>query len=174
MKRLYILRHSKAGQTDKKVLDDHERKLTGKGVELCAFIADYLASFNPQPELILSSTALRAKQTAELVLSHLGKKIDIQYISKLYLASPDDLASILHGVNNSINSVLIVGHNPGLQQFCVGLSGSGDKKLFRDMRNNFPPPSLAVFDIKCQDWPDVDIHTGELIGFSSGKVLKKK
>ena len=174
MKRIYVLRHSKAGHTNKKLLDDHERPLTDKGVDMCAVVADCLKEHDPLPELVLCSTALRAKQTASNVLENLGQNIETIHIHGLYLAEPDLILQAIHNVDESINSIMIVGHNPGLQQLSLLLSGKGDKKKFRAMRSNFPPPSLAVFDIDQEHWFDVAEQSAELVDFVAAKTVKKE
>lgn len=170
MKRLYLLRHSKAGQTNKKLLDDHERSLTQKGVEVCALLGNYVSEENF--DLVLCSTALRAKETAELVLEQAGQSPHIELLPNLYLASPGEIFRVINQVSEEVSSVLVVGHNPGLQNLAINLAGKGDKKKFREMRNNFSPPSLAVFDIDTE-WAKVGPRSGELTDFVIGKNLKR-
>lgn len=169
-RRLYVLRHSKAGQTNKRVLDDHGRGLTKKGVTFCQPIAKYLLSLHRPPELVLCSSAVRARETAEHVLELVGKDIPVEQAAKLYLSGVSDIFSIVNGIDPEISTALIVGHNPGLQQFCVMLAGTGDKKKFRVMKNNFPPPSMAVFDIAAP-WSGVSVQSGELLDFVTAKSL---
>ena len=178
MKRLYLLRHSKAGQTNKKLLDDHERFLTQKGIDMCAVMEEHLKNVFSEnfPELVLCSTAVRAKETAQHALNSLESEdkkssLPVEFISKLYLASPEDIFSTVRDLDNSLSSVVIIGHNPGMQQFCIMLAGKGNKKKFRDMRNNFPAPSLAVFDIVADRWSDIGVQSGILVDSTSGKAL---
>lgn len=174
MKRLYLLRHSKAGHTNKKILDDHERTLTEKGVGFCADIARHLRKFDPLPEQVLCSTAVRAKQTTELVLAQLGKELPIEFSGNLYLATPGIVLSTLRATDKGIDSLLVVGHNPGLQEFALMLAGSGDKKKFRAMRSAFPPPSLAVFDLDVKSWRDIAERSGVLVDFHAAKKPARK
>ncbi len=81
------------------------------------------------------------------------------------------LFNVIQQIDESADSAIIIGHNPGLQQFCIQLAGKGDKKKFRNMRNNFPPPSLAVFDLDIESWFDVDVQRGELIDFVTAREL---
>jgi len=174
MKRLYILRHSKAGQTNKKILDDQERPLTQKGIEICPNVAEYLKNCDILPELVISSTALRTKQTAEEVLKYLESNAAIEYTPKLYLASSENIFTEIQNISPDIKSAMIVGHNPGLHQFVIEFSGKGDKKKFREMRSNFPPASIASFNLNSSEWVDCEIQSGELVDFASSKELKKK
>lgn len=172
MKRIYVLRHSKAGHTNKKLLDDHERPLTEKGVEVCGVVTDFLRQQQPLPQRVLCSTAVRAKQTAQYVLEGLDQIVPIDYIPSLYLAEPSHIIQLIHGLDDKVESVMIVGHNPGLQQFSILLPGSGDKKKFRSMRSNFPPPSMAVFDVDQKSWQDVGEQSAELVDFLVAKTVK--
>lgn len=173
MKRLYILRHSKAGQAGKKLLDDHERPLTEKGSELCPPIGKHLSNCDTPPDLVLCSPALRTRQTAEQVIRAMDTSPELKLIPALYLATPDDILNIIQKeCDERYKSTLIVGHNPGLQQLCILIAGSGDKSKFRDLRNNFPPAALATYNLEnCNNWLDIGIQSGTLIDFQTAKKL---
>ncbi len=171
MKRLYLLRHSKAGHAGKKILDDQDRPVTDKGIELCIHIAEQIKKIDPFPQLILCSPALRAKQTSDLLLRQMEKKVRVQMESGLYLAEPEDLFEILRETDDAISSLMVIGHNPGLQEFAILLSGKGNKKKFRQMRNNFPPPSMATLDIHINEWAEMEERCGELLDFIVGKAI---
>lgn len=175
MKRIYLVRHSKAGQTNKHMLNDHERTLTKKGEEQAPKIAYYfLKNYKDNfPEIILSSTAIRAKQTSALFRKHFTQNtnIEIKNIQELYITSKEQILSVINSIENKFNSTLIVSHCPGLQDFCIDFAHSGDKVKFRDMRANFPPGSFAVFDIDVKNWKDVKPNSGVLLDFINGKKL---
>ncbi len=173
MKRLYILRHSKAGQTNKQVLKDYERKLTDKGVEMCAHVGAYFKLSTLPPQLMLCSQADRTLETAKYSMKAANMDIPLQISPRLYLADPEIILAEIQAVNDDIESLALVAHNPGVQQFCIDLAGSGDKKLFREMRQNFPPPSIAVFDIHVASWGLVVPRSGVLIDFKDPTGLKK-
>ncbi len=173
MKRLYILRHSKAGQTNKQVLKDYERKLTDKGVEMCAHIGTYFKDSKQPPQYILCSQADRTVETAKYSLRAANMEVPLQISSRLYLAEPETILAEIQATSDNIQSLALVAHNPGVQQFCIDLAGSGDKKLFREMRQNFPPPSIAVFDINVDSWGLVVARSGILVDFKDPSGLKK-
>lgn len=172
MKRLYILRHSKAGQSNKKLLDDHARELTLKGVDLCAQVGGYLRGKDALPDVVFSSTAERAKETARLVCEAAGVHTPIEQIPRLYLATTEDIYSVIHAADDGINALLVVGHNPGLHLFAMDVAGTGDKKLYREMKNHFPPPSLVTFDLNIQSWGLLESQCGELVDFRYAKQFK--
>jgi len=174
MKNLYILRHSKAGHTDKNLLDDHARTLTIQGVERCFYLASHLKKTKQFPEIIISSSATRAVETAQNLITGLdGKDIDIKINPKLYLASTRDILRVIREIDDNINSVMIVGHNPGLQQLAIELPGKGDKKKYREIKSNFAPASMAIFDIDIKSWSEIKPRAGELKNLVAGKSLKK-
>ncbi len=169
VKRLYLLRHSKAGQTNKKLTDDHERPLTQKGVELCKHIADNLKELGDLPELILSSTSRRTKETAEHLFAYLGQDVPIEYSPKLYLAGVDDIYDQVRSMDDTLNRALILGHNPGLQMFCMHVAGSGSKRMYRELKNQFPPGTLVAFDLNIDSWLEVKANAGKLYAYANPK-----
>ncbi|MCP5361988.1 MAG: histidine phosphatase family protein [Hyphomicrobiales bacterium] len=169
MKQIFALRHSKAGQTNKKLTDDHERPLTQKGVELCEQIAENLTSLSVVPQVIICSTSRRTKQTADNLLEQLKQDIPVYYSSKLYLASVEDIYDEIHGLSDEIDNVLLLGHNPGLQLFCMSVSGMGSKNLYRDMKNHFPPGALAQFELDIASWVEVAPRAAKLEGYLNPK-----
>jgi phosphohistidine phosphatase len=171
MKQLCILRHSKAGHTNKRLLDDHERELTDKGISLCSPMAAFMQKKLEKPDNVLCSTSVRTKQTLEKIIEHTGWQIQTEYLQSLYLASLSDLYSIIHAVPDTVNNLLIVGHNPGLHQLAIDLAGKGDKKLFREMRNHFSPPSLAAYAFAVESWGLVTAKSGELKNYVQGKEI---
>lgn len=171
------MRHSKAGQTNKKLIDDHERVLTKKGEEQVPVLANYFCKNfkdNP-PELIICSSAIRAKQTAALFRKHftLDPEIEIKNYSELYLNIQSELLGLLKKLDDKKKAVLVIGHVPGLQNLAVDFAHSGDKSKFRDMRANFAPGSFATFDVDIKHWKDLKEKTGILLDFVNAKKLKK-
>ena len=169
MKRIYILRHAKAGQTNKKILDDHERPLTHKGVLQCEEVGEYLGATKAKIDLVVSSTSERTKQTTELVLESFGKKIQTKLSSKIYLGSHVDILNEVAALDNKKNNVLLVGHNPGLHQFAISLISSGEKSFIKALNYNFPPSSLAVIEFDKDSWDEIKWRTGKIVDFVSSK-----
>lgn len=123
-RQLYILRHAKSDWgTD--AANDFQRPLNGRGVRNARKMGKWMVEQGISPETIISSSALRAWQTAALVCNGLGvDEIQIQFTSALYLA---DLGTLMETVNNlplSSNSAMLVGHNPGLDQLVAYLAGN--------------------------------------------------
>lgn len=148
MKTLYILRHAKSSWNYAD-LSDFERPLNERGIKTAPFMGELMAKKNFQPELILSSPAARAKQTALLVRKAGRMKAEVEYDERIYEASPLRLMEIVSEIENEIESVLVVGHNPGLEGLVKFLTGE-----FQSM----PTAALAVVDWKTEDWKSV--HPG--------------
>ena len=122
MKTLYVLRHGHAapeaeGETD------HARVLTPRGVEEASHAAKHWAKRTGEAggtRAILSSDAARARQTAELCKGH-HPKAELQLLGSLYLAEPPEYLEAISGVDSAVASVLVVGHNPGLEALVYAL-----------------------------------------------------
>lgn len=178
MKRIYLMRHSKAGQTNKKLTHDIERALTKKGEDQAKKLGEVLNKLYAKdfpPKLIITSNAIRAKQTASLLKSNFkqNKNLESEVHAELYLDSETEIINILKQVDDKIDSVLIVSHIPGLQNFAVDFAHSGDKVKFRQMRSNFPPGSFAVFDVDIDKWKNIEPQKGDLVNFINSKKLKE-
>lgn len=112
MKTLYIVRHAKSSW-DHPGLPDYERPLLDNGKRKTEKIIEYLIHQDAKPDLILSSHAIRAKETAALIAKGLSYQADkIQILTIIYQGNEDDLINLIYGLPNEKNSIMIVGHNP--------------------------------------------------------------
>jgi phosphohistidine phosphatase len=135
--RLYLLRHAKSSWKDER-LDDHDRPLAPRGKRASKTIGRYLRDHDIEPELVLCSSAKRARQTLE----RLGPAgVDARIEPELYGAGARGLLERLHAVPEAVASVMLIGHNPGMQQLAFLLAGLDDK---------FPTAALATFE--CDGW----------------------
>lgn len=145
MKTLYILRHAKSSWTDAN-LSDFERPLNERGIKTAPFMGELMTKKNFQPELILSSPAQRARQTALLVKKAGRMKAEIRYDERIYEASPLRLMEVVSEIENHINSVLLVGHNPGFEGLVKFLTGKSERMT---------TTALAVVDLEIDHWKSV-------------------
>ena len=113
MKRLYLLRHAKSSWKDTS-LPDHDRPLSGRGRRAAKAIARHLREQDLEPQLVLCSTARRARETLERIQPALGAAT-VEFEHDLYAASADALLERLRRVPDTVASVMLIGHNPGLQ-----------------------------------------------------------
>ena len=128
MKGLYLLRHAKSSWSDSSLADE-ERPLAPRGRKAASKIRKELSRRGIRPELVLCSSSRRTRETLELIAPALGGA-QVETEDELYAAPPDVLLARLQSVPSRIQSVLLIGHNPGLQQLAVSLAEvSPDEKL---------------------------------------------
>jgi len=145
MKRLIILRHAKS-DWGKEGLHDIDRHLNHRGYDDAYSQAAWFASHEERPLQILSSTATRALNTALIFAREL--RFDMQHFHiepAIYEAHRDTLREIIARQDNKVDSLLLVGHNPGLTELCNALS----EDAFFD---NLPTCGLVAFEAECKTW----------------------
>jgi phosphohistidine phosphatase len=169
MLRLLLLRHAKS-RWDDPGLKDFDRPLAARGREAAVRMGAYMAQQGLTPDLILASSAVRARQTLELVRPHLGNPTT-QFADALYLATPAALLQRLRKLGADAETVLLIGHNPGLHSLAVTLSGSGEKKRLEALGGKFPTAALAVLTFKERDWSEITAAGGRLCDFMTPKRL---
>ncbi len=164
-KKIYILRHVKAEQTENET-EDFSRKITKKGKVQAQKLAKYFAKKKIKPDLILCSPAKRARQTLE-ILSSVTKKSQITFDEKIYEASPKNLLRVLQYIDNRYKSILLLGHNPAIMTLCAALANTGKSNIIdlKKMLNKFPAGGAACFDTDITSWEDLNIDTCELKKF---------
>jgi phosphohistidine phosphatase len=165
VKQLFILRHAKAA-SDGPDGDDHSRPLTGRGRrqsgQVAAFMAGRVASGGGSvPDLVLSSTAARARQTAEAVHEALPD-VDLEFERGLYEADPDDIVSRLRAAPDEIGGVMIVGHNPTFHQLALLLVSPDDTEGRARLEAGFPTATLALFSLAIATWAELTDGCGRL------------
>jgi len=163
MRRLYLLRHAKSSWADPG-LADFERPLNRRGQEAAPKMGYYLRERGLLPELVLCSAARRAQETWDLVARELGREIPIKIQRSLYLATPSRLLAAIRRQPPEIETLMLVGHNPGMENLSARLAGPGSKKkALASLREKFPTGTLAVFDCDIADWSDLTEGGGQLV-----------
>jgi len=122
VKRLLILRHAKSSWADTSQ-DDWQRPLTDRGRRDAPRVGELLRDRSLVPDLIITSDAVRARTTAQAVAASAGYTRELVVEPSLYLATPDAVIAVLNGVPDDAHSVMIVGHNPGLEGVVQELTG---------------------------------------------------
>ena len=176
MKRLLIMRHAKSSwakpTADSPNMPDKERPLNERGERAAQLMGAYLRQEGLRPDLILCSTAVRAQQTVQLMLPFLSEKVDVEYAPNLYMADPPTIFESLQRLNGAIETVLLVGHNPGLQEAVLALADpklGGDKKALDAIAGKFPTAALAMLEFEAPDWSG--IKSGKLVLYRRPKEL---
>lgn len=156
-KRLAILRHAKS-DWDGHHHKDFERPLNKRGREAAATIRDAIAERHLTFDAILASPSVRTRQT----LYGLGLEDRARWDQHIYLASRETLLGVIRAVSDDEESVLIVGHNPGLQQLVLFLAAAEQEKLRRRVSEKFPTAALALLDLDVESWADVTLGCGRI------------
>lgn len=119
---LLIMRHAKSSW-DNANLTDHQRPLNSRGLRDAPRMGELLVEQDLVPDLIISSTATRARETAEIVSESCGYSDEIHFTDELYLASPSAITTCLNKLTGDAERVMIIAHNPGLEELVFGLTG---------------------------------------------------
>jgi phosphohistidine phosphatase len=149
MHTLYLLRHAKSSWADP-TLPDHERPLARRGRRDAKRIAKHLVRLGIQPQLVLCSSAERTRETLDRVRSALGAATTVSLEAQLYATSSEKLLERLRAVPEAVDSVMLIGHNPGLQDLALVLASTG-AKLDR-LKAKLPTAALATLTLPRTTW----------------------
>jgi phosphohistidine phosphatase len=163
MRTLHLLRHAKSSWDDPG-LDDHDRPLAPRGTKAARHMASHLEDQRISVRLVLCSSAVRARQTLDLVMPALGGSPDIRIEDELYGADATDLLARLRRIDEAVPSVLLVGHNPALQQLAEVLAGDGDAGALQALQRKFPTGALATVTAR-STWRGLQLGSGYLESF---------
>jgi len=141
--RLLVLRHAKSSRNNA-ALADHDRPLASRGRRAAEALAKHFATIEPPPALVLCSTARRAQDTLEPVRARLPDSTEVLVEGDLYDAFAPELLARLRRVDDAIAGVLLVGHNPGLEDLVRGLARHGEPGLIARLHTKFPTGALAT------------------------------
>jgi phosphohistidine phosphatase len=171
MRRLLLLRHAKseAAEPGQK---DFARALAGRGRAAASLIGNYLARHGLRPDHALVSPARRTRETADLVLAAFGASAPAMRLEpRIYEASPKALLEVLHEAPDDAHTLLLVGHNPGMQQLADSLIAAGDVNARQSLVEKFPTAALAVIDLAVDAWSEAALNSGRLDRFITPKSL---
>jgi phosphohistidine phosphatase len=167
-RRLYLLRHAKSSWKEQG-LADHDRPLARRGRRAAKAIGGHLREQGVEPELVLCSTARRARQTLEGIEPALGRgKVRVE--PELYGALPAVLLAHLQEIPARVRSVMVIGHNPGLEELALLLARHGPR--VRELEAKFPTGALATLAFQGSGWAALDRGTAELIEFIRPRDLE--
>lgn len=164
MKTLTLLRHAKSGWDDK-VARDVDRPLNGKGQRAAATVGKHWRSLGLEFDHVVASPAVRVHETVAHLVSGYGSEIAPHEDRRIYLASAVTLLDVIHGLPADAERVLMVGHNPGLEDLVLMLVPDKASDPLRDMaEEKFPTASTAelTFDT---DWAGVAQNGATLTRF---------
>jgi phosphohistidine phosphatase len=173
MRRLMLLRHaksdwSKAGQRD------HDRDLSERGRLAAPRMGAYLAKHGLSPDCVIVSTARRTRETWKLVAAALPARPRPVFDERIYEAMPEDILTAIRDTPASCQRLLVVGHNPGLQDLALQLIKGGSKDALDRLRDKFPTAGLALIDVPRDDWASLHAGSGRIESFMTPRLLSEK
>ncbi len=168
MPHLILLRHAKSDWGDP-TLDDFDRPLAARGKRAAPLIGKWLAKKKWCPDLVICSSAQRARETLDLVLPALPSEPEVRYLKSLYLASPSAMIRILQRQPEETRSIMLVAHNPGMENLARYLAAEARGPAMDDMSEKFPTAALAHF--KLPAWKTLGEEGAELRNFVKPRDL---
>lgn len=164
MKTVLLLRHAKSSWDDPS-LSDHDRPLNKRGKKAAQAMAAYLDGHLSPPGLVICSTARRTRQTLRAIESWLAKKTALDLEPALYLASMETMLDFIRKAPKPVDSVMLIGHNPGteeLTRWLVGAEPRGDAAALARLAEKFPTGALAEITFETEKWKGIKPGGGSL------------
>ena len=163
MKNLYLIRHAKSDWNDGSK-SDFERGLNKRGKKAILIMANALKEKKVMPDLILSSSAKRAKLTAKGLAKEIGYSGKILYIDALYMAEPETIDRFIKDVNNTVDTLFIVGHNPETTEF--------SNMMINNYIDNVPTLGIVALRLPVDHWGEFKLGEGKIQFFIYPKMFK--
>jgi phosphohistidine phosphatase len=164
VKSILLLRHAKS-DWNASYGNDHDRPLNKRGQSAASLVGRFLRATDQVPDLVLSSTATRARATAELAREAGSWNRPIELVSELYGASADMVLALIQQQDASDNSRMIVGHEPTCSDLVAKLTGGS--------RVRYPTAALTKIDFHVEAWSEIEFGMGQLIFLVPPKILKR-
>jgi phosphohistidine phosphatase len=164
MRHLYLLRHAKSSWKETGI-PDHDRPLAGRGRKAAKAMAKYLHAEGVRPDLVLCSSATRARQTFERLEPLKAREVHIE--RELYGADAATLLARLRDVPEGVGSVMVIAHNPGLEDLTRVLARQDDA-----LGEKFPTAALATLAFSDREWASLERGTAELVDFVRPRELE--
>ena len=161
-KKLYLLRHAKSSWDDAD-LDDHERPLNARGREAAGRIGRHLRDEGIVAELVLCSSAARARETLELLLLDPSAEVLVEHA--LYGAGVEEMVARLRRIDAAVASVLLIGHNPDIEALAQTLT------VEEELTPAFPTGALAAIRVPVASWADLRPGIAKLTSFVTPREL---
>ena len=163
------MRHAKSSWNDP-ALADFDRKLNGRGIKAAARMGTHIRETGIIPELVLCSSAWRARETWELIQESFHEMIEAKAMKGLNLASPNQILRAIRIVPNNVRHLLVLAHNSGVKELAHRLatdSRGGDAcSLLEEAPAIFSTAALALFTVEVNSWSEIDpnrTHSGEFL-----------
>ena len=164
MKKLFLLRHGEAGTSPNG--QDKTRPLTPKGAADTLALGPVMQSRHDVPDLVLCSTATRTQQTCKNLLQGFNHDITVQMHNGLYNAPRALILDAIQSVDDAYHAVLVIGHNPGINELAVTMAVHGATTLMnRLLGSGFMPGTFCALECPCGEWNMVQPGEATLIDY---------
>jgi phosphohistidine phosphatase len=170
MPRLLLLRHAKA-ERSRPGERDHDRRLAERGRNDAPKVGAYLSKHALTPDHVIVSTAARTRETWELAAAALGGSPPVVFDERIYEASPHTLLAVIKETGPNVGTLLVIGHNPGLQELAALLIATGDIEARQRLREAFPTSALAAIEFALEGWDKLHPQGGRLAHFIEPRSL---
>jgi len=156
---LLLLRHAKSSYPDG--VADHDRPLAGRGIREAPLAGDWIRVHAPEVDAVLCSTATRTRQT----LDHARIDAPVDYLDEIYDATPGSVLGAINGVDASVSTLLVVGHEPAISSLALGLAGPGsDADVVGEISTKYPTSAIAVLTTT-GPWSHLTLRSAALVAF---------
>lgn len=156
MKKLSILRHAKSDHSDMSVRD-FDRPINERGILGAKLMGEHLAEKSVKWDEVLSSPALRCVETIEHFEQGYGQSLNPKWDKRIYLASSVTLMDVLRDTASPANHILMIGHNPGLEDLIFDLVPQKGKNPLREIvEEKFPTATFATMSLTVDSWEDIE------------------
>lgn len=172
LRRLVLLRHAKSSWSDPGIADV-DRPLAPRGERACATMAAQLVRRKLLPDRVLCSTARRTRETWNRIRPVLTNPPEEVFEPDLYLAEASTLLARSQQTPARVGTLLLIGHNPGLQQFAASLADRFDPTLAETIRSKFPTAALFAVAFQGEDWAALAAADLEGLAFDTPRELEK-
>jgi phosphohistidine phosphatase len=162
MRRVFLLRHAKSSWKDRS-LADNDRPLAGRGKRAAKAMAGHIEREGIRPDLVLCSPARRSRETLERVEAGFGDRVETRVEEAVYGGGEAELLARLRALPTEVGSVMIVGHNPGIEDLALALAAEGGERA--RMEEKYPTAALATIDLPAADWGAIEAGSGELVAY---------
>lgn len=170
MPRLLLLRHAKSSWSDD-AIPDFDRPLNPRGRTTLPLMGRHLAAHGLTPQRVLCSSARRTRETLAGLLPFFETDLEVRQTRDLYEAGEDRMIDQIRAHGATARTLLVVGHNPGLQETALALIGSGNPSFIEDIEKKFPTAACAVIDFPAGKWVDVEPKSGRVVAFFRPREL---
>ncbi|PID60338.1 MAG: phosphoglycerate mutase [Gammaproteobacteria bacterium] len=159
--RLIVTRHAKSSWSDL-TLSDHARPLKGRGKRAASELGQWLVAHGHLPDAVLSSDSQRTRETWQLAADAMSVAPEPIWLPDLYLASPNDLLSIVQQASGRSRTLMVIAHNPGIGEFANRLL---TKALDEEDFERFPTAAALVAEFPITHWNELEFGTGSALAF---------